>query len=63
MLVVSGLEKGHIWVDDRCSDYGIYPASKEPLSFEKWYMNWLEQSIKEVEPVKKIFAFFQKFRI
>jgi protein involved in ribonucleotide reduction len=52
MLVVSGQEKGHIWVDDRCSEYGIYPAV-ESLSFEKWYMDWLEESISNIQPVKK----------
>ena len=60
MLVVSGLEKGHIWVDDRCSEYGIYPAGKEPLSFEKWYMDWLEKSINAIQPVKKWYSFFGK---
>ena len=58
MLVVSGLEKGHIWVDDRCSEYGIYPAAKEPLTFEKWYMDWLGKSINAIQPVKKWYSFF-----
>jgi hypothetical protein len=60
MLVVSGLEKGHIWVDDRCSEYGIYPADKAPLSFEKWYMDWLDKSINAIRPVKKWYSFFGK---
>ena len=58
MLVVSGLEKGHIWVDDRCSDYGICPATKESPTFEKWYMDWLEKSVNAIQPVKKWYSFF-----
>ncbi|MCL1993099.1 MAG: SMI1/KNR4 family protein [Spirochaetes bacterium] len=48
MLVVTGNEKGHIWVDDRCSDYGIYPAANPPVGFETWYTDWLEKSAGEL---------------
>ncbi len=49
MLIINGSERGHIWVDDRCSDYGIYSAQEKPLSFENWYMEWLEASINKVK--------------
>lgn len=47
LLVVTGNEAGHIWVDDRASDYGIYPAlsktTGEKLSFSAWYEEWLTE--------------------
>lgn len=49
LLVVTGNEAGHIWVDDRASDYGIYPAlsktTGEKLSFSAWYEEWLTENV------------------
>ena len=48
-LVVTGAEKGNIWVDDRCNDCGIYPAiskmAKAKMNFSEWYQEWLTESI------------------
>lgn len=53
MLVTSGNEHGKIWVDDRCSDYGIYGAcnqeTKEQFTFETWYLDWLNSSIDKLD--------------
>lgn len=49
LLVVTGKEAGHIWVDDRASDCGIYPAKSEAtgnrMTFVEWYDEWLTKSI------------------
>ena len=49
LLIVSGHEAGKIWVDDRASDNGIYPAmsnkSGEKMTFIDWYNEWLTESI------------------
>lgn len=48
-IVVNGLEFGNIWVDDRCSDHGIYPYENTSktgrFSFFDWYEEWLDVSI------------------
>ena len=47
-LVVSGVEKGNIWVDDRANDQGIYPLSTENnnrYNFTEWFNEWLNQSL------------------
>ena len=46
LLIVCGAETGKIWVDDRGSDYGIYPAE---VNFETWYMTWLEDSVNKLK--------------
>ena len=52
LLIVSGKEAGNIWVDDRASDNGIYPAtsksSKEKQTFFQWYDEWLNESIDQL---------------
>jgi len=49
LLVVSGPESGHIWVDDRGSDNGIYPAlhktTHSRISFTDWYEEWLTENL------------------
>ncbi len=49
IMVVSGIKSGTIWVDDRCSDFGIYcSVAKETntaFTFTNWYIDWLEKSI------------------
>jgi len=53
-LIVNGEEFSHIWTDDRCSDYGIYPFNyytfnnQKRLSFFDWYECWLDNSINEI---------------
>ena len=53
LLVVSGTEAGHIWVDDRASDNGIYPAvsktNGQRLTFTSWYDEWLLESIEQLQ--------------
>lgn len=53
-LVVKGPEYGHVWVDDRGSDQGIYPdqyfGNKERLDFLTWYELWLDQSMQKLPP-------------
>lgn len=52
-LVVNGLEKGNIWVDDRGNDGGIYPdpyfEQKERTKFLDWYLLWLNLSLSELK--------------
>ena len=47
-LVVTGTERGYVWVDDRANDYGLYPArskvTNEKMTFSRWYYEWLEES-------------------
>ena len=48
-IVITGEEKGNIWIDDRANDGGIYPvnhyAGKKTTTFFEWYINWLDDSI------------------
>jgi len=59
-LVVNGDEYSHIWSDDRCSDYGIYPFNyytfnnQKRLTFFDWYEGWLDQSINKIKVKKGI---------
>ncbi|GCE09510.1 SMI1/KNR4 family protein [Dictyobacter aurantiacus] len=46
LLVVTGSERGHIWFDDRTSDYGIYPTGN---NFLTWYETWLEDSLRDIK--------------
>jgi hypothetical protein len=50
-LVITGKERGNIWVDNRVSDGGIYPVdSKKPKTdFITWYIDWIENSINEIK--------------
>lgn len=48
LLIVSGPERGNIWIDDRPNDGGIFPDgsdSQSGTSFFNWYLNWLDTSI------------------
>jgi len=47
-LVVTGPERGNVWQDDRADLNGVYPLQTENgerISFSKWYLMWLEDSI------------------
>lgn len=53
LLVVTGPERGHIWVDGRSSDGGIAPAQRDDikgqrLTFLDWYQVWLEKVLREL---------------
>lgn len=52
-LVVNGKEHGHIWVDDRGSDGGIYPdnyfGNTDKIDFLTWYELWLDKSFEELD--------------
>ena len=41
LLIVTGSRAGEVWIDDRGSDHGIYPA--EPCRFDEWYLSWLKE--------------------
>jgi hypothetical protein len=48
LLVVSGPERGHIWLDGRASDEGITPATSPSggrVSFATWYAAWLDAAL------------------
>ena len=51
-LVVSGPEYGHIWIDDRCNEQGIYPdpyfGNRDHIDFLNWYELWLDQSLQKL---------------
>ena len=52
LLVITGQEKGSIWVDDRANDMGLYPAisktTKQKMTFTEWYDEWLNESINKL---------------
>jgi hypothetical protein len=51
LLVVNGKEHGHVWVDDRCNDQGIFPHSTEEMNrvrFVQWYELWLDEYISKM---------------
>ena len=47
LLMVTGKEAGHIWVDDRTSDYGIYPATSKATSGRMTFIEWYDESSTE----------------
>lgn len=48
-LVVNGAEYGHVWIDDRSNDGGLYPdlyfGQTGRTTFLEWYELWLNKSI------------------
>jgi hypothetical protein len=53
-LVVSGAEKGNVWMDDRGADTGIVPLHspyhpEKHLDFFTWYNHWLDRSLEEIK--------------
>ena len=51
-LVVSGDERGNVWVDDRANDNGIYPEtlnSSSRVTFLEWYLSWLDEALAKVQ--------------
>ncbi|PWV94438.1 hypothetical protein DFQ01_1303 [Paenibacillus cellulosilyticus] len=55
LLIVSGEERGNIWLDGMVSDQGMMPLIRNGnrLGFYEWYENWLDNSILEVLKKKK----------
>jgi len=51
-LVVTGKERGHIWVDNRCNDGGLCPdpyfEQKGRTTFLDWYELWLDSELKKL---------------
>ncbi len=50
-LVVTGREAGHVWVDERADDAGLYPLAtllKRRFTFGDWYHRWLTASLRAV---------------
>ena len=48
-LVIHGPQRGFVWNDDRADNGGISPLlgdSGEPVTFSRWYMTWLEDSLR-----------------
>ncbi|RAI97889.1 SMI1/KNR4 family protein SUKH-1 [Chitinophaga skermanii] len=55
LLVVSGVEAGNVWIDDRAGENGIYPLqtpSEERVGFNSWYSKWLNESLDSLEQFK-----------
>ncbi|MET8825326.1 SMI1/KNR4 family protein [Streptomyces sp. NPDC004610] len=50
-LVVSGPHRGTMWADDRADEADLEPlldATGAPLTFARWYLDWLEESERAV---------------
>lgn len=48
LLVVTGPERGHIWLDGRAGDEGISPVRDHDgnrVSFSRWYTSWLDAAL------------------
>ncbi len=48
ILVVTGVERGTVWHDDRAAYDGIYPvtqAGRERIGFLDWYRAWLDEAL------------------
>lgn len=51
LLIVTGADRGRIWLDGRSSDDGIMPVAGDDdvsLTFERWYAGWLDEASKAV---------------
>ncbi len=50
LLVVTGPDRGKMWLDGRASDEGIMPVTDEGSSrvtFGEWYDSWLDRCLRE----------------
>ena len=53
LLVVSGPQEGQVWIDDRASDGGIYPAPGDrAMTFVDVYEDWLARAEQQVSSGK-----------
>jgi hypothetical protein len=51
-LIVTGPERGNMWIDDRADWMGLYPNHKggcDRLTFLAWYRMWLDERLLKVE--------------
>jgi hypothetical protein len=51
LLIVTGADRGRIWLDGRASDDGIMPVTsggRLPMTFGHWYANWLDEASREL---------------
>ena len=52
-LVVTGEQRGNLWLDGRVSEAGIFPidyyGTGKPVKFLDWYLVWLDASIKKLQ--------------
>jgi hypothetical protein len=50
-LIVTGPERGHVWLDDRASDGGLLPRDSDGrrMDFGTWYLDWLSAAEREVQ--------------
>ena len=51
LLVVTGPERGRVWLDGRAGDQGIGPEQDPEgngLTFEAWYLRWLDEALASV---------------
>lgn len=52
LLVVTGPERGHIWIDERRACYGIRPVrgpeGAPRITFDVWYERWLDTRIESI---------------
>jgi hypothetical protein len=61
-LVISGAERGHLWLDKRADREGLEPiagAQNKRTSFLEWYQNWVDSSLREpptAEPFEEAFS-------
>ena len=46
LLIISGTERGKIWLDDRCNDNSMKRVCN---SFSEWYNKWLDNSISSLK--------------
>ena len=62
-LVVTGRERGNIWIEDRAGDFGgIFPLSPEGkgetrTTFLTWYKNWLDRVLQKGEESTDYFEY------
>lgn len=50
LLVVTGAEKGHLWIDDRQRGRGVYPFFRRgPFSFLAWYEDALDHLLSKID--------------
>jgi hypothetical protein len=57
-LVVNGEEYGNLWMDYTCSNDEMLPLTlknKDRVSFEDWYIHWLDESIRSQKEQRILF--------
>lgn len=46
LLIVTGKQRGKIWIDDRANGIGIYPTG---MTFFRWFYDFLDESIQTLK--------------